>query len=384
MLPTLRRILFFLLIIPWLNGCRTEVSKSGIKDYFDRHAPRDLVSRVSYAEGFDLYQWGGITKLLVYHPESRKTLWAEYYLAPEDLVNEFKGETNLFKIPVDSVAVFSATQLNALDKLHSLERVIGVSEADYIINLHVREKLERGEIEELAVANDFFVEKTLSVNPSLIFCSPIKLNEPHALAVTGIPLLYYFDYYETDPLGRAEWILFTAAFLGKLDAADSIFGAVSQRYEELKRKASEVQHRPAVFSDKYFNGQWFVPGGKSYFARLFKDAGADYLWAEDDHRTSFPLDYEVVYEKAHDAEFWRIIGSYGDRPTYAGLMGENELYQHFRAFREKKVIYCNARETAYFETSPLEPHILLADLIKAFHPDLLPDYEPRFYRMLTE
>ena len=28
------------------------------------------------------------------------------------------------------------------------------------------------------------------------------------------------------------------------------------------------------------------------------------------------------------------------------------------------------------------PHILLKDMIKAMHPELLPDYEPQFYRRL--
>ncbi len=86
------------------------------------------------------------------------------------------------------------------------------------------------------------------------------------------------------------------------------------------------------------------------------------------HNASFPLDYEVVFGKAHAADYWRIVGSYGDTPTYEGLLEENGLYQHFKAFKEQHIIYCNARESGYFETSPLEPHLILADFIKAFHP----------------
>ena len=51
-------------------------------------------------------------------------------------------------------------------------------------------------------------------------------------------------------------------------------------------------------------------------------------------------------------------------------------------FQEKHIVYCNAEATAYFENSPLEPDILLADLIKAFHPQLLPDHEPKYYSIL--
>jgi iron complex transport system substrate-binding protein len=367
-----------------LSACTTGPTKPGIKSYLEANAPADLQSEIKYAEGFDIYNWEGITKVVVYHPELKEIIIGEYYLLSADLAAGFRDSANLFVTPADSLAVFSATQLNAFDRLGALDRVIGISEARYIINTHVREKLARGEVTELATSSDFFVEKTITVNPSLIFHSPYKVTESHALDITGIPLVFFFDYFETDPLGRAEWIKFTAAFIGGKSKADSIFQEIVSSYQDLMKLAANVEERPTVFSDKYFNGQWYVPGGKSYISRLFSDAGADYLWHDDQHSASFPLDYEVVYEKAYDADYWRIIGSYGDDATYEGLNEENNLYQHFKAFKEKNIIHCNAKATAYFETSPLEPQVILADLVKAFHPDLLPDYQPRYYKLLEE
>jgi iron complex transport system substrate-binding protein len=58
----------------------------------------------------------------------------------------------------------------------------------------------------------------------------------------------------------------------------------------------------------------------------------------------------------------------------------NEL---FRAFREKKVIYCNMKQTPYYELAPVAPDLILADFIAIFHPELMPkDYQPTFYRLL--
>ena len=125
-----------------------------------------------------------------------------------------------------------------------------------------------------------------------------------------------------------------------------------------------------------------MAGGQSYIATLFKDAGADYLWKDDTHNASFPLDYETVFSKAHNADFWRIVLSFDDKPSYDKLATENELYTHFAAFKNRKVIWCDAQKTAYFEKSSLEPHIVLADFIKVFHPQLLPDYEPEYYMTL--
>ena len=37
------------------------------------------------------------------------------------------------------------------------------------------------------------------------------------------------------------------------------------------------------------------------------------------------------------------------------------------------------REQTFYESMPMEPEIVLEDLIHAFHPDLLPDYQPKYY-----
>ncbi len=380
----LKTVIYTLVVFILITSCSDHKSKPGIKDYFDTNAPENLDSDIIFAEGFDIFRWNGISKIVVYHPELRQMVIGEYFVVPANIAQKFYDTVNMIVLPVDSVAVFSATQLNAFDKLNKLDCVVGISESKYIINENVKEMLKRGEVSELATTSDLFVEKTITVNPSLIFYSPFKVTESHALDVTGIPLIFYYDYFETDPLGRAEWIKFTATFFGEEGIADSIFNAIVFKYEYLKQMTLNIEAKPTLFSDKYFNGQWFVPGGKSYIAQLFKDAGANYLWKDDEHNASFPLDYEVVYGKAYDADYWRIIGSYADDATYRGLQAENELYRHFKAFKEKKVIYCNARESAYFETSPLEPHLILADLIKAFHPGLLPDYKPKYYQLLVD
>lgn len=343
-----------------------------------------LQSSVKYAKGFDLYDAGDIKKLVVYHPERSGHTIATFYLI-DSMVMDTKGyqaSENIIELPISDVAVFSATQLNAFEKLGLLDEVAGVSEARYINSKALRNKLDQGAIVELATNADYFVEKILKVHPSVIFYSPYKFTEQHPLEVTNIPLVPFYDYFENEPLGRAEWIKFTAAFFKKDDEAEIIFRQIEEDYLYYKSLTDSMELEPTVFSDKYFNGQWYVPGGKSYIAVLFKDAGADYLWKDDTHTGSFPLDYEVVYSKAHNADFWRIVGSYNDEPTYKAISGENELYENFKAFEDKHIIWCDAEQTAYFENSPLEPHMVLADLIFAFHPELLPNHQPKYYHIL--
>lgn len=341
-----------------------------------------MVSPIKYAKGFDIHQIGNIKIVTVFKPGTNKQVLQYFFLINKaEYVTEIDKKKEILT-PLDSIAVFSATQLNALDKLCLLDKVIGISEANYIRNEHVQGRYQKGFITELAGNGSFYVEKTLQVDPSVIFYSPYNANESHPLASTKIPMVSYLDFMEESPLGRAEWIKFTAVFFGKEKLADSLFAIIENQYNGYKEIASTATTKPSVFSDKYFNGQWFVPGGQSYIAKLFADANAEYIWKENTQSGSFPLDFEVVYNKAGKADFWRIIGSYNEKPGYENLAQENELYTHFKAFQEHHVIYCDAEKTAYFENSPLEPQTVLADLIKAFHPELLPAYQPVYYKVI--
>ena len=113
-------------------------------------------------------------------------------------------------------------------------------------------------------------------------------------------------------------------------------------------------------------------GGKSFLAQLFRDAGADYFLKDDPRSGGVTLDFETVYSQAESADFWRIVNSFDGTFSYDVLKSEDPRYADFRAFREKGVIYCNMREKPFYESMPTQPEVVLEDLIKAFHPDLLP------------
>lgn len=365
-----------------LISCKSPEKKPEVEVIFS--TDKEITSVVKYANGFDLFQKDSITKVVVYHPELSSVVIGTYYIASAEIAEQYNDSKYFFRTSLDSVALFSATQINAFEKLGLLGKIVGVSESGYIKNSFVREQIVQGKIRELAGSGDFYVETTMMLNPSVIFYSPYKVIEAHPLDVTGIPLIPFYDYHETDPLGRAEWIKFSAVFFGLYNEADSIFKNIVNQYNQYKTYAEAATDKPTVFSDKYFNGQWYIPGGQSYIAKMLADAGSDYLWKDDLQKASFPLDYEVVFQRASNADYWRIVGSYDDIPSYKALQNENGLYSHFKAFKERKVIWCDAEETEYFEKSPLEPHVVLADLIKAFHPGLLPDHQPKYYQLLKD
>lgn len=123
-------------------------------------------------------------------------------------------------------------------------------------------------------------------------------------------------------------------------------------------------------------------GGRSFLAQLFKDAGADYFLKDDERSGGVTLDFETVYSQAAGADYWRIVNSYQGEFSYNVLKEEDARYADFKAYKEKGVVYCNMREKPFYESMPTEPEVVLADLIKVFHPQLLPEHQPGYYELL--
>ena len=133
-----------------------------------------------------------------------------------------------------------------------------------------------------------------------------------------------------------------------------------------------------------YKDKWNLPAGESFTAQLYKDANTDYLWKASNGQGSLILSFESVFEKAKNADYW--IGS-GYYTTLEELKAANMHYQEFETFKTKQIYSFSKRRSdnggvEYFEFGPLKPHIVLKDLVKVVHPELLPNYEPYFLQRL--
>ena len=203
-----------------------------------------------------------------------------------------------------------------------------------------------------------------------------------------IPAVINGEYVEQHPLGRAEWIKFTGILLGKYEEATLVFDQIAEDYLETEKLATQIPSaaRPKVLSGVMYQDIWYAPGSESWGAQILQNAGARYVFEDQKGTGSLQLNYEFVLEKALDSDFW--IGS----ADFSSLskMGEIEpRYQAIKAYKNGKVFtYTHNRgETGgleYFELGYMRPDLILKDLIKILHPDLLPDYELYFYNQLNE
>lgn len=291
-------------------------------------------------------------------------------------------------LPVQSVISFSSTQWSIFLQMDEIDRVKGILEGRYVHDPRMQDLLAKGVVKDVGTESAKDIELMIQMHPDILMYSPYFDGNQDPLRVTGAVLFPFADYLETTPLGRAEWIRVIGLLIGREQEADSCFDAIVQRYDHLKSLCENVESRPTVFSDLAFNGQWYIAGGQSYIARLFADAGADYIWKDNASTASFPLDAETILAKARHADFWRVANSSSLPMTYATLQKENAVYGLFDAWRNRHIIVCDIQETGYFETSQLEPDVLLEDFIHFFHPQLLndfdPAYVPKYYHWMRE
>ena len=286
------------------------------------------------------------------------------------------------RIPIYNTICMTALQLSNFTILDAHDVVKGITGTKNLFNQDILQRVKDGQIVKIGMEGNFDTELVLAANPNVIFISPSKRGGYDAIKETGITLVPHLGYKELDPLGQAEWIKFVGMFIGKEKEANEVFAGIEKRYCDLKEAASAVSFRPTVFSGEMHYGNWHAVGGKNYLAQIFRDAGANYV-INDDETSGEDLEFEKMYALAANADYWRILNSFPGDFSYEALKASEPRNALFKAFKEKKVIYCNMKQQPYYEITPVQPDVLLKDLVAIFHPELVePDYQPTYYRLL--
>jgi len=338
---------------------------------------------VLFAKGFQIETHDGYVLATVRNPWNSKLVLQRYVLVPKaDSLPKNLPEGVLIRTPLSRTVCYGSVQCGFLAEFDALNTLIGVCEPQYINIPYVRENVQSGKIADLGQAANPNLEKIMLIEPEALFTAPIENSGYGQAAKLKIPFIECVDYMETSLLGRAEWIRFLALFFDKKEVADSLFKETVNRYNELVRLSANVDNRPSVFTETIYSGIWYQPGGNSYIAQLFRDAGADYLWKEDTNTGSIGLTFESVLEKAEKADYWLIKYAGLNDMTYLRLVQENPNYALFDAYKKRNIYICNTGKVTYYEDLPIHPDLILKDMIRIFHPELLPDYQLRYCKRM--
>lgn len=375
------RLVYLLITTFCLAGCgyksRNPVSENGLPSADTIQtalAPR-------YAKGFKItVRPDGVKLLSISEPNNNHAIPELFALVPKGTKAEIPDGYTVIPTPTDRVICMTTPQLAGFTGLNAYDKVVATSTTRRMQNKEWLARLKDGRVKKIGMEGNFDTEIIIASQPDIIFVSPNRRGGYEVMKELNIPLVPYWAFKETSPLGLSEWIKVAGMFIGKEEEACQLFAQMEQRYNLLKAKVSNVKQRPSVFSGEMRRDTWYVPGGQSFYARLFADAGADYFMKDNPETGGVLMDFETVYAKGYNAGYWRVMNGYKGEFSYEALKASNPQYADFRAFKEKKVIYCNLEWIPLYENLPLSPDVLLSDMIKAFHPELLPDYHLCFIR----
>jgi iron complex transport system substrate-binding protein len=360
----------------------SEGRKSG-----DAYAQDTTSVQLRYAKGFTITKIGDATQVTVTYPYQGATSGHTYLLVKEGAdIPKVPAGTAVITVPIKSIVCTSTSHIPMLDYLGETNKLTGFPTLDYVSSSVMRARIDSGKVRELGVDKSMNLELLAALRPDLVMGYSLTgdYGQFRKMEELGIPVVLNAEYLERHPLGRAEWIKFVALFFDKLARADSIFNTIEKAYNETRALAAKVSDRPTVLSGIVYGDAWFLPGGQNYAARLFEDAGCQYLWAEDPSHGFLQLAFEAVYAKAHDADLWIGVASFGSLDE---MQKADKRYASFKAFKTGEVYTYNARlgpkgGNEYLELGYLRPDIILQDLVKIAHPELLPDYRLYFHKKL--
>lgn len=334
-----------------------------------------------YAELLSLRQCEGYIYAEIKNPWGSGVLHSYILIDKKAEKPSHLPEGDIIRIPITNSAVYTSVHCSLVDQLGAYESIKGVADLRFIYLDKIQQDCRTGKIRNLGEGLTPDLEAIMDLSPEAILLSPFQNGGSYGkVTKLGIPVVECADYMETSPLGRAEWMRFYGLLYGKSDEADSIFDAVVSQYNDLKAKAAGAGDKPTVFMDLKYGMVWYVPGGNSTVGIMLADAGADYIYKEREESGSVPLDPEVVFDKVIDGKYWLIKYNQNTDKTYEEIAAEYPNYSRLSAFRNKNVYACNLSGVPYYEEVPFHPDILLKDYIKIFHPDLLPDYKPRYFK----
>lgn len=342
---------------------------------------------VQYAKGFSINNYDGYSIVTVKNPWPKATKTYTYILKEQDgIVPDSLQQNTIISVPIKNIVVTSTTHIPSLEMLDVENTLIGFPSLKYISSEKVRARIEAGKVKELGNNHDLNTEVILNLQPDVIIGYGIDNNNPTLdnIQKSGLKVMLNGDWNEESPLGKAEWIKFFGALYGKQKEANELFTKIEEDYLKTIEIAKMATSTPTILAGDMFQDRWYLPKGTSWGSLFLKEAKGNYLWKETSGTGSLSLSFETVFEKAQNADIWITSGQFG---SLKEMTDKNPHYAQFASFKNKNVYSFSGKKgktggILYYELAPNRPDIVLKDIVKILHPDLLPSYEPFFFEKL--
>lgn len=298
-------------------------------------------------------------------------------------------EAHTVSVPVRRFATSHHSLLSAVTRLGLEDRLAGVADRFTITEPTIRRLAAARALPELGSGTHSNIEATIALQPDVYFTfySAYPQSNLHPrLWEMGVKALPMADHMEPTPLGRSDWLLFLALLTNQEGEAMRYLGDVAAAYAALAERTRDVTARPLVITGRTESRDtWDLPGDRNHLARIIHDAGGRYFFDRGGSSSYVRADYERTLWLAAPADAW--VGGPNRITSLGELLARDARHGWLRPVRRGQVWALDAGGEGtwtypYVDQSLDRPHLVLADLIAALHPDRLPDHRDVFTRRL--
>ncbi|MGC8824926.1 MAG: ABC transporter substrate-binding protein [Bacteroidales bacterium] len=341
----------------------------------DKFSPTGTVDSLTnrYALGFRIVQTVDGYLAEVFNPwQQAHNVTIPYYLTRSNRASKPIKSVEIH-IPVKKIVCLSSTHIAFVDALNETATICGVSGISNVYNASIIQRWQHDSLFEVGFENNINYEKIIKAAPDVVFAYGIgsEINGYiDKLQQLGIPVILVGEYLEQHPLARTEWLKFFALFFDKLDEANQIFAQIDSMYQLWRNRGSQYAIKPKVMMSLPWNGSWFISGANTYVAQLIADAGGQYLWNDLNNNISLPMDFETVFNRCRNADYWINMGQATSKKD---MLNTDKRVALFKPFQNGNLYNNIARVRPqggndYWESGTVNPHRILADMVKILHP----------------
>lgn len=344
------------------------VEEKSIPEIIGKHLLHMESMKLDYATGFfvDYYkdEKNMIYKLI--------TIGEDRFLIVPDIdsiYSDIPKEYVVLERPKQTYLVASSVMdmMVALDMMDGIQ-FSGLDAKDWYIE-KARETMEAGDLlyagKYSAPDYELILNKgcDLAIENTMIYHTP-EVKEK--LESFGIPVIVDRSSYETDPLGRMEWVKLYGALMDCENRASEVFEEQAKQYREIAT-AEKRKDRPTVaFFYISANGDVKVRKSNDYMAQMIETAGGKYIFSdlkgeEGSVSSTVNMQLEEFYAQAVDADYIIYNSTIeGELENLDDFMKKSELLSRMKAVKDGHV-YCTSKN---LYQSSMELGTIVSDIHK--------------------
>lgn len=291
---------------------------------------------LDYAEGFAIDAYEDGYYFLDIFDDAKYLIVPEGKEPPEGLAPEIK----IIQQPLTNVYLAATAVMALFDSIDAMDPITmtSIRESAWTIDNAVK-AMQEGRIIYAGKYSEPDYELILGNRCDLALESTMIYHTPEVkemLEELGITVFVDRSSFESNPMGRTEWIKVYGVLTGKLDQATEFFESRKEVIRELS--GYENTEKVAAFFYITTDGKAVVRSSADYVPAMINMAGGRYAFdgiVDEDGKTSVSMTMESFYEKARDADY--IIYNASIDATVKSiddLIAKDPIFAEFKAVKE--------------------------------------------------